>query len=153
MYLAPIISQHLDIMHQSFWCVWVLYSSKWCHGIRGLCTKNDINRKFWAPRNISIYFFKFFESVSMSFHIMSGMFLISWYQLIFSWLLLINKMLFHLLQNIFYGLNMKFLELHSTEAFLPQRKHYIAKNNYHNIHVFVCFLFLPMHFMYLSYIL
>ena len=26
----------------------------------GLCTKNDINRKFWAPRNISIYFFKFF---------------------------------------------------------------------------------------------
>lgn len=60
-------------------------------------------------------------------------------------------MLFHLLQNIFYGLNMKFLELHSTEASLPQRKHYIAKNNYHNIHVFVCFLFLPMHFTYLSY--
>ena len=62
-------------------------------------------------------------------------------------------MLFHLLQNIFYDLNMKFLELHSTEASLPQRKHYIAKNNYHNIHVFVCFLFLPMHFTYLSYIL
>ena len=28
--------------------VWVLFSCKWCHGIRGLCTKNDINQKFWA---------------------------------------------------------------------------------------------------------
>ena len=33
MYLAPIISQ---------------LSCKWCHGSRWLCTKNDINHKFWA---------------------------------------------------------------------------------------------------------
>ena len=28
--------------------VWVLFSCKWCHGIRGLRTKNDINQKSWA---------------------------------------------------------------------------------------------------------
>ena len=45
------------ILHQSYhsiWIsctnhsIWVLLSCKWCHGIRGLCTKNDINQKFWA---------------------------------------------------------------------------------------------------------
>ena len=28
--------------------IWVLFSCKWCHWIRGLCTKNDIKKKFWA---------------------------------------------------------------------------------------------------------
>ena len=28
--------------------IWVLFSCKWGHWIRGLCTKNDIKKKFWA---------------------------------------------------------------------------------------------------------
>ena len=45
------------ILHQSYhsiWIsctnhsIWVLLSCKWCYGIRGLCTKKDINQKFWA---------------------------------------------------------------------------------------------------------
>ena len=36
-------------------CVWVLFSCKWCHGIRGLalCAKNYINQKF-GPHLISV---------------------------------------------------------------------------------------------------
>ena len=43
------------ISHQSYhsiWIsctnhsVWVLFSCKWCHGIKGLCTKNDTTRTF-----------------------------------------------------------------------------------------------------------
>ena len=45
------------ISHQSNHSIWVscinhsvqtLFSCKLCHGIRGQCTKNDINQKFWA---------------------------------------------------------------------------------------------------------
>ena len=53
------------ISHQSYKSIWISFtnhsvwgiclapiisqlSCKWCHGIRRLCTKNDINHKFWA---------------------------------------------------------------------------------------------------------
>ena len=37
------------ISHQSnHHSVQILFSCKLCHGIRGQCTKNDINQKFWA---------------------------------------------------------------------------------------------------------
>ena len=48
-YLAPIISQHLNILDQ-LQCLFrfALFSCKLCHGIRGPCTKDDINQKFCA---------------------------------------------------------------------------------------------------------
>ena len=44
-------------MHQSYYSIrisytvhsiWVLFSCKLCHWIRGPCTKNGLNQKFWA---------------------------------------------------------------------------------------------------------
>ena len=45
------------ILHQSYYSIrisytiysiWVLFSCKLCHQIRGLCTKDGLNQKFWA---------------------------------------------------------------------------------------------------------
>ena len=45
------------ILHQSYYSIrisytvhniWVLFSCKLCHWIRGPCTKNGLNQKFWA---------------------------------------------------------------------------------------------------------
>ena len=47
----------LCILHQSYhsiwisctnYSAWVLFSCKWCHGIRGLCSKSGIDHKFCA---------------------------------------------------------------------------------------------------------
>ena len=46
MYLAPIISQHLDIVHQ-LQCLGIVFLFS-CHGIRGLCSKSGIDHKFCA---------------------------------------------------------------------------------------------------------
>ena len=45
------------ILHQSYHSIWIsctnqefgfLLFCKWCHWIRELCIRNDINKKFWA---------------------------------------------------------------------------------------------------------